>query len=261
MTRHDSHTTDGIPLLVAHRGYTARYPENTLPGCEAALQAGACYLEIDIQLTADAVPVLCHDHNLLRTTGHDALITDTRSQQLHRLDAAERQRLGNALPPTAIPTLYEFVELLQQWPQAQAFIEIKEESLEVFGLQKVTRQVLDALAPVQARCILISYNADILRSVRQQGDWSTGWVLHDYDQASRDSAHSWLPDYLICNYRKVGDAPLWPGPWQWVLYEITDAKLALELYHRGAQMIETMTIGDLLQDPVLARGRCSPTAP
>jgi len=259
MTDNNSDKNSDVPLLVAHRGYASRYPENTLPACEAALQAGACYIEIDIQLTADAVPVLFHDGNLLRTTGHDALITDINSQNLRTLDAAERQRLGNAGPFTPAPTLAEFVGLLKLWPQAQAFIEIKEESLVTFGHQIVLQQILDTLEPVQLQCIPISYDIEALQGVRDQGSWRIGWVTRDYDEASLEQAQSLAPDYLICNYRKITTEKLWPGPWQWMLYEVTEAGLAIQLHQRGAQLIETMAIGDLLQNQNLYSAACQPS--
>ena len=51
------------PAIVAHRGYTGRYPENTLLSLAAAVSYGARFLEFDVQLTRDGVPVLCHDEN------------------------------------------------------------------------------------------------------------------------------------------------------------------------------------------------------
>ena len=53
----DSH----IPQLVGHRGYMAHYPENTWLGLEAALNAGACWLEFDVQMCAGGHFVLLHD--------------------------------------------------------------------------------------------------------------------------------------------------------------------------------------------------------
>ena len=256
MADDSAHSDPGVPLLVAHRGYAALYPENTLPSCEAALRAGACFIEIDVQLSADGVPVLFHDHNLARTTGHDALITDVDYAFLQTLDAGERQRLGNDHPFTAIPTLAEFAVLLQQWPRTKAFVEIKEESLDIFGRQRVLQQILETLTPVRERCIAISYDADVLGEIQAQAGWRTGWVLHRYDDDSHEQARSLSPDYLICNYTKLDDDRLWPGPWQWMLYEVTEVELALQLYQRGAQLIETMTIATLLEDDILATAAC-----
>ncbi|HEY9197768.1 MAG TPA: glycerophosphodiester phosphodiesterase family protein, partial [Gammaproteobacteria bacterium] len=49
------------PILIAHRGYAARHPENTLSALQAAVAAGARWLEFDVQLSADHEPVLLHD--------------------------------------------------------------------------------------------------------------------------------------------------------------------------------------------------------
>jgi len=239
--------TDG-PILVAHRGYAARYPENSLEGCAAALKLGCRHVEIDIQLTADGVPVLLHDPNLARTAGQDIRIADIDSETITSYDVAERQRLGNDMPFTALPTLTAYVRLMQQWPTATTFVEIKEESLAHFGHALVIQRILAVLEPVIDRCIAISYDLEVLCQIRALGGCQTGWVLKRYDTEHHELAKQVCPDYLICNYQKVADKELWPGNWQWMLYEITDAALALALFHRGSTLIETMAIGDLLND-------------
>ena len=56
-----------IPALVAQRGYMHTYPENTWLGLEAALKAGACWIEFDLQMCADGRFVLLHDADFKRT--------------------------------------------------------------------------------------------------------------------------------------------------------------------------------------------------
>ncbi len=53
--------------LVAHRGWPSRYPENSLAGFRAALEACAGFLEFDVHLTRDQVPVVIHDQTTRRT--------------------------------------------------------------------------------------------------------------------------------------------------------------------------------------------------
>ena len=60
-------TTDGA-FISAHRGFSARAPENTLPALQAALEAGAHVAEIDVRLTRDGKLVLMHDSEVDRTT-------------------------------------------------------------------------------------------------------------------------------------------------------------------------------------------------
>ena len=55
-----------IPELVAHRGYPQHYPENTLIGIEAAITAGARFIDVDVQLSADRVPVLATSSRRIR---------------------------------------------------------------------------------------------------------------------------------------------------------------------------------------------------
>ena len=54
--------------LVAHRGHALEFPENTLPAFESALQLGVRWLELDVQLSSDHVPMVLHDATLERTT-------------------------------------------------------------------------------------------------------------------------------------------------------------------------------------------------
>ena len=55
-----------IPVLVAHRGYMERYPENSLSSIRAALESGACMVEFDVQMDAAGRLVLLHDDNFKR---------------------------------------------------------------------------------------------------------------------------------------------------------------------------------------------------
>ena len=56
------------PLVIAHRGYSALAPENTLPAFKAAVEAGADLVELDYRHSRDAVPIVIHDSTLDRTT-------------------------------------------------------------------------------------------------------------------------------------------------------------------------------------------------
>ena len=87
-------TPADLPLL-AHRGYAARYPENTREALRAAVAAGARHLEFDIQLSADRVPFLLHDADFLRTAGVAQDIFVTESVDVARISAGEPERFGN----------------------------------------------------------------------------------------------------------------------------------------------------------------------
>ena len=248
-----------IPQLVAHRGYPRRYPENTLESLGAAINAGARYVEFDVQMTADGVPVLLHDESLMRTTGTRGRIVNTKLEKLAELPANEPKRFGNRYRGLTIPTLAAAVELFRQHPDVTPFVEIKEESLEAHGREKVVKTILGVLAPLKTRFVLISYDALSLRTARAMGARQIGWVMKSWNEESRSKATELVPDYLICNYTKLPKntaEPLWFGPWKWVFYEVTHVRLALQLGKRGADLIETMAIGEMLKNPQLRSAAC-----
>jgi len=242
-----------IPLLIAHRGYTKHYPENTLLGVQAALQVGARYLEIDIQLTAEGIPVLFHDEELQRTTGSQGAITEISLNQVHTQKVENGKRSLSNLESVHITTLSEFVALLKNWPQVTCFIEFKRESLEKFGIASVAIPVMEILKPIQERIIPISKNAAAVDYTRQLGTHKIGLILNRYDPATLAIAQRLHPEYLFCNIKKLPPAlqKLWSGSWKWALYEITDPELALAWAKRGADFIETMDIGEMLKHPSL----------
>ena len=105
-------TSSDLPLL-AHRGYAARYPENTREALRAAVAAGACNLEFDIQLSADRTPFLLHDADFRRTAGVTQEIFVTDAHDVARIRAGEPQRFGNQFQEICVPRLAEVVEALE----------------------------------------------------------------------------------------------------------------------------------------------------
>ncbi len=79
---------DGVKFYnVAHRGFSAIAPENTLAAFERAIEAGANMLEMDVMLTADGQVVVFHDYRLGRTTDGSGLIGKTDLNRIRTLDA------------------------------------------------------------------------------------------------------------------------------------------------------------------------------
>jgi len=74
------------PLIFAHRGYSARAPENTIPAFEAAAAADIPGIELDVRLSRDAVPVVIHDADLMRLAGVDASIEQLTAAELGTAD-------------------------------------------------------------------------------------------------------------------------------------------------------------------------------
>ncbi len=71
-----------LPKVIGHRGAMAYAPENTLPSFREARRRGASWVEIDVKLTADGVPIVMHDASLERTMGIDRLVAQTPRAEL-----------------------------------------------------------------------------------------------------------------------------------------------------------------------------------
>jgi glycerophosphoryl diester phosphodiesterase len=95
------------PAVVAHRGASVAYPENTLASFEGAVAAGADVVELDVRLTADGVPVILHDLDVGVATDGAGFVHELTLDQVKRLDASHGRG-----PRAEIPTLREVLEAL-----------------------------------------------------------------------------------------------------------------------------------------------------
>ncbi|MCA1613516.1 MAG: glycerophosphodiester phosphodiesterase [Acidobacteria bacterium] len=120
----------GRPLVVGHRGASARAPENTLAAFGRALRDGADGVEFDVRLAADGVPVVVHDATLRRTALRGGAVSSHTSAELARLDAGtwfNRRRPARAreeFSREGIPTLARVLQLFA--PRFRAlYVELK----------------------------------------------------------------------------------------------------------------------------------------
>lgn len=235
------------PIFVGHRGYPAMYPENTLAGFRAALEAGALAVECDIQFSRDGVPMVIHDPSLERTTDDQGKVAERLAADLVSISAHEPLRFGQEKWPEPLPTLAQLVELMEQFPNAILFAEIKEEIFDDFARDQCVEKVMDVLRPLGNRFVIISFDAEVLPLARRAGA-AIGWVIKRYNKKSQHTATALAPEFLICNYRKLPPMPtaLWSGHWRWFVYDIVDFPVAKKCVERGVVYIETWDIGAML---------------
>ena len=233
--------------LVAHRGNAREFPENTIPAFTSALELGLRFLELDVHISADGVPMVIHDHELIRTTGRAGCVFDLRSRELVQIDAGEPERFGERFRGTCIPRLTDVLKLLERRPEVTLFVEIKRASLTRFGYDQVVARVVNALKPVRSQCVVISFDLAAVHRVRQIGGVAIGWVLSAYDAHTRLKYEALQPEYLFVDHEMlpVGGAALWRGPWRWAVYEVETLAMAQALAARGADYIETMAVREL----------------
>jgi glycerophosphoryl diester phosphodiesterase len=237
-------------ILIGHRGEPLSFPENSLAGFEAVLQAGALYIETDVQLTADGVPLLHHDADVAKLTGHDYVVMQTEYATLSRLSAGYPTRFGTRFAGLRLARLGDLAALLKEYPRAVAFIEVKQDSIAAFGVVRVMNAVLAELREALAQCVIISFEREPLSHARAATGCPVGWVLPEWSEAMRAAAERLRPEYLICSRRRLpaSPQPLWPGPWKWIVYTANTVQDVLALRAQGIDMIETDTIRRVLHD-------------
>jgi glycerophosphoryl diester phosphodiesterase len=99
-----------LPKVIGHRGAAAAAPENTLEGIREAARLGVGWVEFDVKLTADGVPVLFHDETLERTTDGSGRLAETAFRDLRALDAGAW--FGERWRGLRIPDLEQALDLL-----------------------------------------------------------------------------------------------------------------------------------------------------
>ncbi|UKZ46511.1 hypothetical protein TrVGV298_000716 [Trichoderma virens] len=101
-----------IPQTIAHRGFRASFPENSMAAFRAAVEVGAHALETDVHLSKDGVVVLSHDPSLKRCFGVDLLIKDCTWSYLSSLRTLKQ-------PHEPLPRLVDLLEYLVSGPETE----------------------------------------------------------------------------------------------------------------------------------------------
>lgn len=119
----------GARPIIAHRGASGEYPENTLLAFAKAIEQGADALELDVRVTRDGVPVVLHDAALDRTTDRSGPVEELPWQEVRQANAGGAQ---------TVPSL---AQVLEEFPATPLVIEIK-----------TPRAALPVLSVLRAHC-------------------------------------------------------------------------------------------------------------
>lgn len=153
-----------LPQVIAHRGSSGQAPENTLASLHLAGKQGAKWVEIDIILSADGIPVIFHDDYLNRTTNGEGLIHKKNLAELQQLDAGYWK--GEAFENETIPTLAQAIEVIAHYNMGLN-LELKP----CEGLEEETTAaaiaVLKHTWPVHLPLLLSSFNYFALVSAKR----------------------------------------------------------------------------------------------
>jgi len=99
-----------LPKVIGHRGAKAYAPENTIESVHTAADIGATWVELDVKLTKDDVPIIFHDEILDRTTNGSGLVAETTYEDIKQLECGSW--FAEGFTGIKIPTLEEMIDVL-----------------------------------------------------------------------------------------------------------------------------------------------------
>ena len=155
---------DGKVFVLGHRGYSAKYPENTILAFRKAIEAGADGVELDVWLTKDGEVVVIHDETVDRTSNGSGKVKEMALEELKELDFGNGER---------IPTLEEVFEALPE--DAIVNVEIKD----VDAVEK-TAEIIRSNNP--SRVIVSSFIIEALREYRKHDSETKLGILIDREE-------------------------------------------------------------------------------
>jgi len=211
------------------------------------MAGGALFIECDVQLCRDMVPVLFHDHDLTRVCGVPGAVHTFDFQELQKLSAAEQPRFGKHFLHEPIATLAQLLTCVRTHPAVTVFVELKKDNFDQFSRERGIAGVLRLLNGFAQQAVVISYDQEILRHVKKSGWKTVGAVCDHWNDADDESCRALDPDYIFFDIQglpKMGRLDTRKA--KTVVFEVADWSTACALTARGAFLIETFAVGEML---------------
>tara|TARA_B110000914_G_C15473706_1_gene451983 strand:- start:812 stop:1537 length:726 start_codon:yes stop_codon:yes gene_type:complete len=161
-------------LIVAHRGASGTAPENTLASFKLAWQKNADAIEGDFQLTKDGVIVCIHDDNTERVGDQNLIVVESTLQELKTVDIGSYR--AKEFSDERIPTLDEVIATIPNGKKILIEVKCGTEIVPILMDQ------LDQSKLKPDQIVIISYDADVVRSSKALAPQYQVYWLYDFDE-------------------------------------------------------------------------------
>lgn len=227
-----------LPKVIGHRGAAGYAPENTIEGIHTAADIGVEWVELDVKLTKDDVPIIFHDDELERTTNGHGLVAEMTYEDIKQLEAGSW--FSEGFVGIKIPTLEEAIDALIN-RNLGLNLEIKP----CPGREKDTAEVaLDILSHYwddHDRLLISSFEHVSLEAAMDvAADWSRGLLL-----GGDVISDNWLElaDYLNVKTINFGTQLVTPeiitttieNDYAALVYTVNDPQMAREYQSMGVR--------------------------
>lgn len=242
--------------MVAHMGYSAREPANTVRSTVAAVEAGADMVEMDVCMTSDGHMVAIHGPDLERSTTGFGAVADCSLDYIKTLDVKFR---GEPVPGVTVPTLSEMVDAA---PGAAFNFDLKtsrarrpivdfivanglEDRAVVSGVTSWGVGVVRRAGPSVSVLVNLNRLDRTLAATKAGRYWLPAryrWLLSRPNVAALNINHRWVSRALVERVHARG-AEVWA-------FTVDDQKRVERLIDRGVDSLTTNVPGELAFTPV-----------
>lgn len=126
--------------VIAHRGFSGVYPENTMLAFKKAIEVGADGIELDVHLSKDGQVMIIHDEALKRTAGVDGVVSDYTRAELEKISAGKTK--NDEFGFTPIPSLDEYLAFMAEHKDKITNIELKTAPVYYPGIEEKTLELV-----------------------------------------------------------------------------------------------------------------------
>ncbi|MBQ8893861.1 MAG: hypothetical protein IJ043_05570 [Clostridia bacterium] len=237
--------------VAAHRGWSAKYPENTMEAFRAAIDLGVDQIETDVRITKDGELVLIHDSKVDRTTNGTGKVCEMTLAELQALDAGNGNR---------VPLFTDLLELVKDHPTMTLDIELKE--YPDAGWEEVSYSVCDRVVELLKqynylhRCVLNTFSGKLHLYIQKKYPEIFRHVYFPEKHMGEFVGNPYEGAYCCCMFpqekglpmatKEEFDAMRAKGIQPWAGAKVQDAETVDEAIRCGAVLVTCNNVDEVL---------------
>lgn len=164
--------------IVAHRGFSGQFPENSIPAFKAAIDKGGyAGIECDTHMSADGVWMVAHDADVSTIFNGKGFIQELNSHDMLKMTMKNGANIEK-MPNTTMCTLQQYIDILKLDRNVMPVIEIKDKRPETMKSFYELLKKNDLTG--KGKCIIISFIIEDLIELKKMDKDLTLWALADY---------------------------------------------------------------------------------
>lgn len=199
--------------IIAHRGLSVEYPENTRIAFDKAFERGCPGVEMDVHLTKDDQLVVIHDEWTTRTSDLELMIKDSTLEELREANFSHGFRTPKVLgefpkvskpEPETIMTLKEFLDEYADKFEVIS-IEVKNETVPYPDIERKTLEVAEQYKD-RVKIIYASLEFETIKKIRLLApEVEIAWHVYLEEQYSNLSNERMEEIRFVCTYISIWD--------------------------------------------------------